>query len=153
MAAATEAFTSAGTTLAISASLPASVTTTAYAALTYTTIGEVTDGGSIGRTYNTVNHLPLGDRGTVKLKGSYDDGTMTVQLAYAPGDAGQALIETALDDDAFYAFALTLQDGTIKYFQAQVTSAPVNIGTADTVTGLTVNLSIKSGTIKTKLPA
>lgn len=153
MAAATEAFTSAGTTLAISAALPASVTTTAYAALTYTDIGEITDAGSIGRAYNMVDHLPLSKRGKVKLKGSYDDGTMTVQAAYAPGNAGQALVETALDDDDFYSFKLTLQDGTIKFFQAQVTSAPVNVGSADTVTGATFNLSIKSGTIKTKLPA
>lgn len=153
MSGATEAFTSAGTTIAISAALPASITQTAYAALTYTPIGEVTDGGSSGRTYNVVNHNPLGSRGTVKLKGSYDDGTKTIQAAYAPGDAGQALVATALDDDAFYSFKETLQDGTVRYFQAQVTSAPVNIGTVDTVTGTTINLSIKSGTIIDVLPS
>lgn len=153
MPGATSAFTSAGSSLGISATLPLSLTPTAYAVPVYTTIGEVTDAGSLGRTYNIVNHNPLATRGTVKIKGSFDDGTMTVQLAYAPGDAGQVLVETALNSDAFYAFKLTLQDGTIKYFQAQVTSAPVNVGTVDQITGLTVNLSIKSGTIVTKLPA
>lgn len=153
MPGATSAFTSAGSSLAISATLPVSLTATAYAVPVYTVIGEVTDAGSLGRTYNIVNHNPLATRGTVKIKGSFDDGTMTVQLAYAPGDAGQVLVETALNSDAFYAFRLTLQDGTIKYFQAQVTSAPVNVGTVDQITGLTVNLSIKSGTIVTKLPA
>lgn len=152
MPASTEAFTSAGSVLAISAALPATVTPTGYAALTYTTIGEVTDAGAIGRSYQTVNHNPLATRGTVKLKGSFDDGTMTVQAAYAPGDAGQALVETALDDDDFYSFRLTLQDGTIKYFQAQVMSAPVNVGSVDSITGTTFGLSIKSGTIKTVLP-
>lgn len=153
MPGATSAFTSAGSSLAISATLPTALTATAYGVPVYTTIGEVTDGGSLGRTYNIVNHNPLATRGTIKLKGSFDDGTMTVQLAYAPGDAGQVLVETALNSDAFYAFKLTLQDGTIKYFQAQVTSAPVNVGTVDSITGLTVNLSIKSGSIVTKLPA
>lgn len=153
MPGATSAFTSAGTSLGISATLPTALTPTAYAVPVYTTIGEVTDGGSLGRTYNIVNHNPLATRGTIKLKGSFDDGTMTVQLAYAPGDTGQVLVETALLSDAFYAFKLTLQDGTIKYFQAQVTSAPVNVGTVDSITGLTVNLSIKSGSIVTKLPA
>lgn len=153
MAASTEPVTSAGSTIAISATLPASLTSTAYAALTFTDIGEVTDGGSIGRTYNTVNHSPLASRGVVKLKGSFDDGTMTLQLAYAPGDAGQVLLETALDDDDFYAFELTLQNGTIVYFQAQVTSAPINVGTVDTITGMTVNLAIKSGSIIKKHPA
>lgn len=153
MPGATEAFTSAGSELAISAALPATLTKTAYAALTYTDIVEITDLGSTGRTYNIVNHQPLSTRGVVKLKGSFNDGAKTVQAAYAPGDPGQALVATALDDDAFYSFKETLQDGTIKYFQAQVTSAPVNIGTVDSVTGTTFNLEIKSGSIVTALPA
>lgn len=152
MAGATEAFTSAGSTLAISASLPTTVTQTDYAALTYTTIGEITDLGATGRVYQIVRHNPLATRGTVKLKGSYDDGTKTVQAAYAPGDAGQALLATALDDDDFYSFKETLQDGTIKYFQAMVASAPVNIGTVDQVTGTTFSVEIKSGSIVTDLP-
>lgn len=153
MPGATSAFTSAGSSLALSAAAPASLTASGYAALTFTPIGEITDAGSLGRTYNIVNHNPLATRGTVKIKGSFDDGTMTVQMAYAPGDAGQVMVETALNSDTFYSFKLTLQDGTIKYFQAQVTSAPVNVGTVDQITGSTVNLSIKSGTIVTKLPA
>lgn len=153
MAASSTPVTSAGSTLAISANPPATITATGYGALTYTDIGEVTDGGSIGRTYNTVSYNPLATRGTVKLKGSFDDGTMTLQLSYAPGDPGQVLLETALDDDDFYSFELTLQNGTIIYFQAQVNSAPVNVGTTDTITGMTVSLGIKSGSIVKKHPA
>lgn len=153
MAASSTPVTSAGSTIGISASLPASLTASGYTALTYTDIGEVTDGGSIGRTYNIVNHSPLATRGVVKLKGSFDDGTVTLQLAYAPGNAGQVLVETALNDDDFYSFELELQNGTIIYFQAQVTSAPVNVGSVDTVTGMTVNLAVKSGSIVKKQPA
>lgn len=152
MAGATAAFTTAGSTLAISAALPASVTATAYGALTFTPIGEITDLGSIGRTYAEVTHNPVGSRGTIKKKGSYNDGTMTVQAAYVPGDAGHVIVATALGDDAYYSFKLLYQDGTIKFFQAQVMSAPVNAGTVDTITGTTFNLSIKSGSIITKLP-
>lgn len=153
MAANTEAMTSAGSTLAISAALPATVTPTAYAALTFTTIGEITDLGAIGRTYNEVTHSPIGTRGLVKLKGSFNDGTKTVQAAYAPGNAGQALVQTALDDDAFYSFKETLQNGAVIYYQAQVLSAPINIGSVDTVTGTTFQISLKSGTIKIVQPA
>ena len=153
MPGATEAFTSAGTEYAISAALPTSLTATAYAALSWTDIEEVTDGGSTGRTYTIVNHQPLATRGVVKLKGSFNDGDKTLQAAYAPGDPGQALIATALDDDDFYAFRETLQDGTIKYFQAQVTSNPTNVGGVDSVTGTNIMLAIKSGTIVTVLPA
>lgn len=153
MPATNEAMTSAGSTIAISAALPASLTKTAYAALSYTEIGEITDGGSVGRTYNIVNHNPLKTRGTVKLKGSFDDGNVQVQAAYAPGDAGQVLVQTALDDDDYYSFKETLQDGTIIYYQAQVTSAPVNVGGVDSVTGTTINLAVKSGTIVFAYPA
>lgn len=153
MPATNEAMTSAGSTIAISAALPTSLTKTAYAALSYTEIGEITDGGSVGRTYNIVNHNPLKTRGTVKLKGSFDDGNVQVQAAYAPGDAGQVLVQTALDDDDYYSFKETLQDGTIIYYQAQVTSAPVNVGGVDSVTGTTINLAVKSGTIVFAYPA
>lgn len=153
MPGATEAFTSAGTTIAISASTPATIDEAGYSPLTFTDIGEVTDGGEHGRTYNIVTHNPLATRGTVKLKGSFDDGTITLQMAYAPGNAGQALLETALDDDEFYAFEITLQDGTIRYFQAMVSGNPINVGGVDSVTSATATLAIKSGTIVTVLPA
>lgn len=148
-----EAFTAAGTTISISAALPASITKTGYAALAFTEIGEITDGGSVGRTYNIVEHLPLSKRGKVKIKGSFDDGTLTIQAAFAPGDAGQIIVETALDDDDFYSFEIELQDGTKIYFLAQVTSAPVSIGTADSIVGTTFNVSVKSGSIIRSLPA
>jgi len=153
MPAATEAMTSAGSTVSISATLPASLTKTAYAALTYTEIGEITDGGSVGRTYNLVSHSPLATRGTVQKKGSFSDGTVTLQAAYAPGDAGQVLVQTALNDDEYYAFAEELQDGTIIYYQAQVTSAPVNVGGVDSITGTTITLAVKSGSIVFAYPA
>lgn len=153
MAGATEAFTSAGTTYAISAALPATLTKTAYAALSWTPIAEVTDGGETGRTYRKVTHQPLGSRGDVQLKGGYSDGDKVLQAAYAPGDPGQALLATALDDDDFYSIRETLQDGTIKYMQAQVFSAPVKVGGVDSVTSTTFNLGIKSGSIVTALPA
>jgi hypothetical protein len=149
----TEAQTSAGTTIHVSAALPASITKTAYAALTYTKVGEVSDGGAVGRTYKTVEFTALDSRGTRKLKGSFDDGTMALQVGYAPGDAGQAILATALDDDDFYAFKVILQSGVTKYFLAQVISDPVNIGSVDSVTMGTVNLSIKSGSLITALPS
>lgn len=147
MAVTTSAFTSAGTIIAISAALPASLTKTAYAALTYTTIGEVVDGGSVGRTYTIVTHNPLATRGTVKLKGSYDDGTVALKAAYASGDAGQVLVQAALLVDTFYSFKFTLQDGTVIYCEGMVSSAPVTIGTVDSVASVAFSLAVKSGTL------
>lgn len=152
MPAASSAFTAAGTGLSISSTLPATLTKTAYAALTWNPIGEVTDGGQIGRTYNQVTHSPLATRGVVKLKGSFDDGTIQVEAAYAPGDAGQVIVQAALASDNFYSFKYVLQDGTVIYFEAQVQSAPVKIGGVDSVVGTTFQLAVKSGTIVFSFP-
>lgn len=154
MPANTEAFTAAGAKLFMSAALPATLTKTAYAALSYTEIGEITDGGGgIGRTYTIVEHQPLATRAKRKLKGSFDDGTQTPQMAYAPGDAGQVLLTTALDDDDFYSFYWLLQSGTKIYFQSLVTALPTNIGTADSIVGSAPSLAVKSGTLVYSHPA
>lgn len=153
MAGSTDAQTAAGSTIAISAALPAAVTPTGYAALSYTLIGEVTELPAMGRTYNEVTHSPLAERGVVKLKGSYNDGTLTVPAAYAPGDAGQVLVNTALDDDDYYSFKTVLQDGTVRYCQARVMSAPITPGGVDSVVNVAIGLSVKSGSIVTVLPA
>lgn len=147
MAVTTAAFTSAGTIISISAALPAANTKTGYEALSWTAVGEVTDGGQVGRVYNIVTHNPLASRATVNLKGSFNDGTIAVQAAYASGDAGQVLVQAALLLDTPYSFKFALQDGTTIYVQAQVASAPVNIGGVDSVTGVSFNLATKSGTL------
>lgn len=153
MPAATEWSTHAGTALAISAALPGSLTKTAYAALSWTPIGEVTDAGQVGRVYNLVSHNPLATRGVQRKKGSYSDGDPQVQLAYAPGNAGQVLLETALDSDAYYSFRETLQNGTIIYYQAQITSFPIAGGGVDTAVMSTITLAAKSDSIVKAHPA
>lgn len=153
MPGATESSTHAGTKLSISAALPASLTKTAYAALSYTEIGEVTDAGEVGRTYNLVDHQPLSTRGVQQRKGSFRDGTPTVQIAYAPGDPGQIMLETALDDDDYYSFKEELQNGSIIYYQALVTAFPVSGGNVDTIVMSPLTLAIKAGSIVKSHPA
>ena len=83
--------------------------------MSYTDIAEVTDIGEFGK-YNLVTHNPLGDRITVKRKGSINNGTIQLQMAYAPADPGQTLLATAVDSDASYSYRVTLQDNTNFYF-------------------------------------
>lgn len=146
------ATTSAGASLAVSLGFPASISTEGYTALEYVEIGEVLEPGAIGRVYAPVPFNPVSNGATRKLKGSYDEGSMSLQLAYAPGDEGQAILASALDDDDPYPFALTIPDGTVKYFLARVMSAPVATGTVDSIVSSTIDLSIISGTTFTLLP-
>ena len=145
-------FTSAGTTLGISAALPATYDATAFATLTFTDIGEITDMGEFGREYALVTHNPLGDRRTVKRKGSYNDGALTMSLGRVPSDAGQALLLTARDDDDSYAFVVTLQDGTKQYFSGQVMSYTTSVGSVDQITGASVMVEIDNDIIEVAAP-
>lgn len=134
--------TIAGTTISISAAAPATFDATGYAALTFSTIGEITDGGSHGRTYAEVTHQPISSRATRKFKGSFNEGTKTLQLAISPGDAGQVLLKTALASDAPFSFKVLYQGGDIDYFQALVLSFEKSASGTDSIRSATVQLSL-----------
>jgi hypothetical protein len=135
-------FSSAGSTIAISTAKPATFDGTGYAALTFTAIGEVTDLGEFGREYNLITHNPIGNRGTVKKKGSFNEGSITLQLALDTDDAGQLLAKTASTSDADHSFVITTQNGDKYYFQAQVMSFKTSIGAVDSITSASIMLEI-----------
>lgn len=147
---ASKAMTSAGTTISISATLPATYDKAGFEAVgvVFTEIGEVSDLGEFGREYNIVKFNPLKDRRTVKRKGSFDDGTVQVQLAKAATDAGQILLKSAVNSDASHSVKIVLQDGTTFYFTAQVSSSTVNVGNVDQITSSTFKLEIDNDIIE-----
>lgn len=132
----------AGTTLGISAATPATFNSTGYAALTFTNIGEITDAGEHGREYAEITHNPIDTRGTAKFKGSFNEGTKTLQLAIDDDDAGQTLLKTALNSDDDYSFKVEYQGGAIDYFRAKVMSFKKAANGVDTLRSATVTLSI-----------
>jgi len=142
------AFTSAGTTIGVSANNPATYDQSGFEALSFSLVGEVTDLGEFGREYSAVTHNPLGDRRTVKRKGSYNDGTVAMTVARVPGDAGQTILQTALDSDDNFSFEVTLQDGTKLYFEAQVMSYTTNVGSVDQITTASVSIEITNDIIE-----
>lgn len=126
--------TAAGTALAISAASPASETATAYAALTFTEIGQIEKLGSLGATFAKVEFQPL--RGPKqKHKGSADYGSLQPSMAYDESDAGQTLLRTAAADETskLYSFMVTYPTGAKRYFQGRVFGAPENVDGADSI--------------------
>ncbi|MEH3087724.1 MAG: hypothetical protein PGN26_14590 [Xylophilus ampelinus] len=124
--------TAANTSIAISAALPSGQTSTAFAALTYTEIGEVVDLDSVvGREYNPVEHAPLKSAQRVRKKGSYSLPDATVNVAWDDADAGQILVKTASENNNIYSIKVTKQDGKLRYFTAQVSKFVENIGSVD----------------------
>lgn len=134
--------TSAGSTFKLSAGIPATFDGTGYAALTYTTVGEITDLGEFGREYSLVTHNPVGNRSTQKFKGSFNDGSMTLQLGLDNSDAGQSLAQAAVLSDNNYSCLVTTQDGTKYYFLGQVMSFKIGVGDVNKITAATIMIEL-----------
>lgn len=128
------ATTAAGSSIAISAALPATEDTAGYAALTFTDIGGVEKLGAFGATTAKVDFQPL--KGPKeKLKGSTDYGSLTVSLAHDKADAGQTLLRTAgePDNNALYAYKITFANGDRRFSQGRVFGYPETVDGADSI--------------------
>ncbi len=133
---------SAGSTLSLSAGIPATFNVAGYTALTWTAVGEITDLGEFGREFNLITHNPLGSRGTVKLKGSFNEGSISVSLALDTDDAGQILAKAAALSDNDYSVKIITQNGDDFYMQVKVMSFKVQVGSVDSVTSATMTMEI-----------
>ena len=139
--------TSAGTTLRVTALAPASFNSAGYTTLFSTSpvpalVGEVTDLGEFGREYALVTHMPVGNRGTQKFKGSFNEGTITLSLGLDTDDAGQIIMKAASISDNDYSFMVTTQNGDKYFFRAQIMSWKVGVGSVDSITTATATLEI-----------
>lgn len=134
MPASTTIITVASTTVSIASAAPATFTAAGYLALTWVPIGELTDIGTVlGREYNTSTHSPIGSAQTVEKKASYKLGNADFTCGWLEGDAGQVMLTAAASSNAIYSFKVIKQDGTIRYFTAQVMKFIENLGTVDNV--------------------
>lgn len=134
--------TSASSTLKISAGAPVTFDGAGYAALSFTTIGEVTNMGELGRDFQLVTHNPIATRGTQKLKGSFNEGAMSLQLGLDTDDGGQIIAKAASLSDSPYALKLTTANGDVYYFQALVMNFKVGVNDVNSITSATINLEI-----------
>lgn len=121
----------------------------------YVEVGEIADGGTFGRQYESIKANSLGNRGTRKAKGNYDDGTMSLTLNFDGEDLGQVQLDEAVDSDEYYQFKVVLNDarlpntvGTTYTFEALVMGKPTVIGTSTGVLQATVSLEINSGSME-----
>jgi hypothetical protein len=134
--------TSAGSILHIATAQPATYDAAGYAALTWVEVGEITDLGEFGREYNLVTHMPVKTRGVQKFKGSFNEGSMQLQLGKDTDDAGQVIMKAASESDNDYSFKVTTQNTDKFYFQAKVMSWKTGVGGVDQITGSNANLEL-----------
>ena len=135
------------TTIGVSASLPATFDDTGYGALTFTTVGQVTDWTPGGQVYNVVTSNPIAQRSTDKYKGTFNNGADSITVNRDDDDAGQVLVLAALEADTDYSFEVTYQDGTIDYFTGKVVSFDTVAGGADSIVQRTISLERTRSTV------
>lgn len=149
-----DVFTAAGSKLyiATTSTAPATYTESGFSALTYAEVGEITNLGEFGKSYNVVKHNPLNTRQTNKRKGSYDNGTLALTLGRVSADTGQAQLLTALDSDDSYPIKIVLQDGSIFYTTVQVISYKTTVGGVDDIVSASCDLEIDDAIIEVAPP-
>lgn len=112
---------------------------------TYTAVGNVSNIPEFGRAYNEVKFSPLGTRGVLKIKGSFDDGSITVECAKDPSDAGQAAVLIARDQDFDFNFKIVANDAVpvVTSPTLTMTVAVPGIVTGYTAHGLPAGTAVK----------
>lgn len=145
--------TSAGTVFSVSATAPTTYDAAGFAALTFTTVGELSDLGSFGKKFNLVTFNPLGDRKTVKRKGSYNNGTLAIKMGAAPTDAGQIIMQAGSDSDNSYSFRVVTQSGSTYYFSGQIMGFMLEVGSVDQIMGASGDVEIDNDIIAALLVA
>ena len=143
--------TSAGTTIGIDQA-PATNDQAGFEALTFVTIGEVTDLGEYGKQYALVTHMPLGDRQVKKFKGSYNNGSISMQIAINELDQGQIDALAASVSDLSFGFKVTKQNGAVDYFSAQVMSFTTSVGSVDSIESGAIQLEIDNDIVPIAAP-
>jgi hypothetical protein len=135
------------TTIGVSASLPATYDDAGYGALTFTTVGQVTDWTPGGQVFNVVTSNPIAQRSTDKYKGTFNNGADSITVNRDDDDAGQVLVLAALAADTDYSFEVTYRDGTIDYFTGKVVSFDTVAGGADSIVQRTISLERTRSTV------
>jgi hypothetical protein len=122
-----------------------------YEADSYTNVGEASDLGEFGDTAETIQFTALADRRVRKFKGSFDAGTITVQVGADLTDSGQDALVAAFAADDDYNFRIQLNDEatvggtpTTLYCSGKVTSKNFNVGSVNNVVMRTFTIAVNS---------
>ena len=125
--------TSTGTVFAIVAASPATEDFAGFDALSYTTVGEVTDLPEIGADITVVTHMPLATGIVEKFKGFKNFGSFPLGFADDITDAGQLVLEsgaTGANENVQHSAKITLQDGKVIFFTCKIFSFKIIPGSA-----------------------
>jgi hypothetical protein len=146
-----DVFSSVGTVLAVSASLPTTENLAGFEALTYTNVGLASEVPEFGVQQAIGTFTPLATGITLKRGGSIDNGDMTVPMALTGGDAGETILRNraqgAPTTDKRVSVRVAFANGDLAYFVAFVNAFRFIPGNADAIAQASVGLAVTSTVI------
>jgi hypothetical protein len=121
----------------------------------YVEVGEITDLGEYGPTFEEITHKPIKSFTTYKFTGAKDYGQLALQLGQDLEDAGQEILRDNLGGTVFCkiefpdAPVASGGSGTLDEFEAVVLSFKTRIGVVNNIIAATCNLSISGDVTRT----
>ncbi len=131
-----------GTTVGISTTLPATLNSIGYAALTFVDIGEVVDIGEIALAWSLLTHQTVGRDSPNKLKDTKDIGNIPLTLGKVTSNAGQAALKAALSSSTSVAFKITIPSGDVVNFTGLVIKAGMGSLAAGAISTTMVEIAV-----------
>lgn len=138
------AMTSATTQVAIAVGqTPATYDAAGFAALTWTTLPDITNIGELGGTTTVVNHIPVDTATVVKRAGSVNYGTLQLtgaRTTSAALDGVRTCFNSRLSTPVRIIYPAAL--GQRDYSSGIITSIKTNVGTADQILGFVCSMEL-----------
>lgn len=135
-----------GAVIGCVAATPATVDSTGFAALTYTTIGRITEFGEIGDSAEDATETTLAGR-TTHVNGALDGGTAAFTVLIDGSDAGQTILRTNNNTNTTVSFKITDPDGKISYFYGLVANIKDRARSSNTIKGVSGEVRINSAVV------
>lgn len=131
----------AGTTIGIVSGNPATFDAAGFAALSYVNIGKIKNAGEFGKTFQLITNTYLSQRGEEKRKGTFNAGTLSLDVDIKT-DTGQAACEAALESDDDYNFKIAFKTGVVYYVRGQVISFTKKIGGPNDMVAASIGIEL-----------
>lgn len=149
------AMTTTGTTFAVSIGQPATLNKAGFEALTWTTVGGVTNIDPYGPTSSDVTTNHLADGVTRHYKGFADLGDAGVTVDYDAEDAGQDILRAlayGASKNVTGSYRITMQDGSIDYLRGQVFTSPKTVGAANAMVTQAFSIKVNEYPVEVAAP-
>lgn len=136
-----------GATIAVVAGAPATLDSAGFGALTYATVGKITEWGEVGDQSEDVSETTLAGR-TYHANGALDGGSVPFTILLDGADAGQTVMKTKNNTNDEVSVKITDPDGEIAYYHGKVASLRDRARNASTMKGMTGEFRVNSPTIR-----